>query len=120
DRKTVIDDLMDSRFISEERFAEAYVRGKFNIKNWGRVKIGYGLRGHGISEELIEKSLDKISEKDYLNMLESVLRKKLPSDITLLTKEEIFTLKGKMYRYLSQKGYESDLVTKLLYKTFKE
>ena len=31
--------LIDENFISETRFSEAYVRGKFNNNSWGKNKI---------------------------------------------------------------------------------
>ena len=31
--------LIDENYLSETRYSEAYVRGKFNNNNWGRVKI---------------------------------------------------------------------------------
>ena len=31
--------LMESNFLNEERYARAFVSGKFRIKKWGRIKI---------------------------------------------------------------------------------
>ena len=36
--------LIDENFLSETRFSEAYVRGKFNNNNWGKVKISRELK----------------------------------------------------------------------------
>ena len=35
----IICDLIEHKFLDEERFAKAFVRGKFNQKGWGRIKI---------------------------------------------------------------------------------
>ena len=35
----IIVDLIQDNHLNEERFAKAYVRGKFNIKKWGKVQV---------------------------------------------------------------------------------
>lgn len=40
----VIDALLKDDFLNEERYIEAYVRGKFFSKKWGRNKIILGLK----------------------------------------------------------------------------
>ena len=49
--------LIDENFLSETRYSEAYVRGKFNNNNWGRVKIISELKSRNISEWNINLSL---------------------------------------------------------------
>ena len=31
--------LINNDFLNEKRFAESYVRGKFNNNNWGKIRI---------------------------------------------------------------------------------
>ena len=47
--------LIDENFLSETRFSEAYVRGKFNYKNWGKIKIIKELKARDISDWNINK-----------------------------------------------------------------
>ena len=35
----IINHLIQEDYLNEERFAKSFARGKFNIKNWGRVRI---------------------------------------------------------------------------------
>jgi len=36
--------LIEHNFLNEARFAKSFVRGKFNIKKYGRIKITQGLK----------------------------------------------------------------------------
>ena len=50
--ENVICDLIEQNFTNEERFAKAFVRGKFNQKGWGKNKIKQHLIQKEISEFL--------------------------------------------------------------------
>lgn len=69
--------LADDNFINEERFARAYVRGKFRINGWGRLKIKNGLRAKGIDENLIRTALsEEINPNEYNNLLQKIVSEK--------------------------------------------
>ena len=69
--------LIDENFLSETRFSEAYVRGKFNNNNWGKVRIINELKSRNISDWNINKALDQISEKSIMISLKTYVKKKL-------------------------------------------
>ncbi|MCM1531108.1 MAG: RecX family transcriptional regulator [Bacteroides sp.] len=71
--------LLDDNFVNEERFARAYVRGKFRINGWGRLKIRNGLRAKGVDEKLIQTALrEEISENEYAALLQRTVTEKGP------------------------------------------
>ena len=35
----IVSNLIKDNYLNESRFSKSFVRGKFNIKNWGRVRI---------------------------------------------------------------------------------
>src|SRR5471030_1842002 len=82
--ENIIVQLIGGNFINEERFANAYAKGKFNQKGWGRIKIKQGLKFKKIPDVLIKKALQTISPDDYLLTLQKVLTKK---DGTLTEKD---------------------------------
>ena len=104
--ESIICELIDQNFLNEERFAKAFVRGKFNQKDWGKNKIKQHLFQKEISAYCIKKGLEEINESDYLNKLERLVYKKKRT----LKFSNQFNLNQKVARYLIGKGFESDLV----------
>lgn len=104
--------LREENFLHEERFAKAFVRGKFTIKRWGRKKIASELYKHKVSEISIQEALDsEISEQGYqenIHHLVTKKRKELPTSL------DTFSLRNKLLAYLIQKGYEPHAITDTL------
>jgi len=97
--------LHQENFLNETRFAEAYVRGKFNQKKWGRNKISQGLFQHRVSSYNSKAALTQIKEEDYLITATQLAEKK---QTNLSTKNE-FESKQKIIRYLVQRGFEQNI-----------
>ena len=106
----VITELIAGNFLNEERFANAYTRGKFNQKGWGKNKIKQGLKFKRVSDPLIKKALNSINGDDYLLMLHKVIQKKA----TLLSEKDAYKRKYKLHQYALSRGYENDLISDVL------
>lgn len=106
----IVCELIADNFLNEERFALAYVSGKFNIKNWGKIKIKQGLRLKNVSEPLIKKALNSIGEAEYLEKIKSVILKKRQ----MISEKEPRKAKYKLYQYALGRGFESDLISYIL------
>lgn len=114
-QEEIIFKLMRENFLNEERFARSFVRGKFRIKKWGRIKIKQELKFREISSPLIKTALTEIEEKEYISTLYELAEKKL-----LLIKEtDHWKRKKKLMNYLLGKGYESQLVYNVTEETIK-
>lgn len=109
-REQIIIKLMQEDFLNEERFARSFVRGKFRIKKWGRLKIKNELKQRQISAPIINLALSEIDENVYLSTLNQLLEKKK----SLIKEENSYILKQKLGNYLLQKGYESYLIFGLM------
>lgn len=107
----LLSELISDNYLNEERFAIQYAGGKFRIKQWGRVKIKYALKQKQVSEYCIKKALKKIDESDYNKTAKKLFEQKLK---TLKAEKNIFSRKRKLQDHLIQKGFESNLVSKLL------
>ena len=110
DKNGMIDYLIEERFLDEDRFVEMYVKGRFNLKKWGKIKIKSHLRNKRIPSSKIEKGLRFINEAQYIKVLFGLGQKKWDS----LEKEEPVQRKVKTLRFLASKGYESDKIYSFL------
>jgi len=108
----ILIDLIQHKFVDEERFARAYSSGKFKIKKWGKRKISYTLSQLKVSQSCIEKGLEEIDPNDYLHTIETLALKK---NTTLRLKNN-YIRKNKIANYLIRKGFESELVWECLQK----
>jgi regulatory protein len=108
----ILDYLIDEDFLNEPRYVEAFVRGKFKMKKWGKGKIKMGLIAKRVfNEEQFNRVFEEeIEEEEYLNVISELVEKK---DI-LIVEEDTFKRRDKLYRYMLGKGYESELVVKEL------
>lgn len=105
-QEQIIIKLMEENFLNEERFARSFVRGKFRIKKWGRIKIKQELKYRDISEPVMKLALTEIDQQEYITTLRETAQKKL-----LLIKEpNTLKRKKKLTDYLLQRGFESHLV----------
>lgn len=98
--------LSAEKLLDEERYAKAYVRGKYNLKRWGRRKILQGLKASGISDYCIRQGMKEIDLELYWQNLLYLLEKK---DRTEKEKNPMLR-KQKLTYYLMSKGYENDLI----------
>lgn len=103
--------LIQENFLNEERFATAFARGKFRMKGWGKVKIKYELKQHGISDYCIKNALSTIDDEDYIVAFEKSFQEKLK---TLRSEKNIFIKKKKLQSFLMQRGFETGLISERL------
>ena len=96
--------LMHENFLNEERFAHSFVRGKFRMKQWGKLKITQALKKHDIHQNLVMQALKEIDDEEYLNVIVTLIKKKKQ---TTQAKSN-FELRQKISRFLQQKGYRFD------------
>lgn len=104
--ENIIAYLIENNFINEERFAKAFVRGKFRMNDWGKIKIIQHLKAKRIATPLIKIALTEIDEEEYIAKLDELIRKKVDKSLKKLSYNE----KAKIVRYLQGKGYENDLI----------
>ena len=105
-KNKILFNLINENYLNESRFSENFVRGKFKIKNWGKIKIVQELKSRNISEINIKRGLMEIDEVEYKNKLENIFNKKLSS----LGNQSVINKKKKIFSYLSYRGWETNLI----------
>lgn len=108
-------ELIQEDLLNEERYARALARGKFRMKQWGKNKIIQQLKFQQVSDYCIQKALTEIDEEDYWNTARSLVEKKKAE---LRTEKNHYIKKQKVYRYLYQKGFESNLIYEIIKEIF--
>lgn len=109
--KKIVENILDEGFINEQRYTELFIKGKVNIKKWGKAKIRAALKQKHIQDELIDKQIADITDEDYMSNLKLIIEKKLKG---LEQEESVINKKQKLFRYLISKGYEYDLVSSII------
>lgn len=109
-RDVLLSELIQEGYLDEERFARAFVRGKYKIKKWGRYKIKQALYPHRLSDYVLKKAFSEIDPELYFQNLISVAEKRWP--LTKATNS--FQRKLKLRAYLQNRGFEGDLVQEAL------
>jgi regulatory protein len=102
-------ELLQSNFVSEERFAASFVRGKFGLKGWGRAKIEQALKREGLGARQIETAMKEIPDQRYEETLLRWAERKANS-----VSGTPFERKMKTKRFLVGKGYEPEAIDSVL------
>ncbi len=110
DRKKIIEQLIDDDFINEKRYAKSFVRDKFHLNKWGKIKITMALREKGIDKELINSALEQIDEGEYQEMLATLLKAKQKT----IKYEFEYEKQGKLFRFAQCRGFENHVVERVL------
>ena len=110
DKTKILDYLLDNRFVNDERYAKAFVRGKVNQSGWGINKIRFHLIQKGIDKDIIDEALEQTDEEAYRQRLIEILKTKAKT----IKAASDFEKKRKLAAYAMQKGFEGSLVWETL------
>ncbi len=102
----IIAHLIKEDYLNEERFAQSFARGKFNIKKWGKNRISNELEQRHISKYNIKTALKEINDETYLDTLAALAEKRLEA-IKEANKQK---RRKKLADYLLYRGWDSHLV----------
>ncbi|MFI3330913.1 MAG: regulatory protein RecX [Rikenellaceae bacterium] len=112
DKQKILQELTASRFIDDNRYAQAFTREKINLSGWGVYKIKAALAAKGISRDIIEQTLSEVDSEKLTDNLKEKLQKK--SRNISSTTLDVYKVREKLIRYGLSLGYELDQVKNII------
>ena len=106
-----IEFLKSYKLIDDKAYVKSFINDKSNISKWSKNKIRYALRSKKIDDQLIETYLSYISDEEEFQKAYDFAVKKSRGKTDYDTKQ-------KVYRYLSSKGFEYDIISRVIGEIF--
>lgn len=110
DAAAIIKSLEQRKFLSDSRFAIAYVRDKYRFGKWGRRKITLALMQKRVDRDAIDNALAEIDEEEYQEILLQIMRTRARS----IKEGNSYEGRTKLFRSIASRGYETSLISKLI------
>ena len=98
-----IAELIQGGWLSDERFAEAYIRMR-QLKGFGPIRISMELGERGVKETIVEAYLQPYDDV-WLQSLQQQYQKKYKNKVI-----EDYSDKAKRIRFLQYRGFALDLI----------
>ncbi len=98
--------LRSEKFLDDNRYANSYVKEKWNLDRWGKIKITHALQQKNIDEKIIDDALNRIDDTDYLQGLHDMLRKKLRE----VKSDNMMEDARRVMMFAMSRGFEEELV----------
>ncbi|WP_347373403.1 regulatory protein RecX [Aequorivita sp. Q41] len=99
--------LLQHNFLNETRFAQAFARGKFRTKKWGKRRIVAELKQREISKYNLQIALKEIPAAEYYKTFDALAEKRLQQ---LDSEKNLQKKRKKLADYLFYRGWEPELV----------
>ena len=106
----IITRLTTERYIDNERYARAFVKDKIRYNKWGRRKVQQALWQKHIDNDIQQRVLDEIDEKEYLDVLRPLLKQKRKS----IKAASDYELNQKLVRFALGRGFGFDIIRQCL------
>jgi len=106
-KEQIIHHLLQHNFLNESRFSQAFARGKFRTKKWGKVRIIRELKQRKVSAYNIKLALKEIPNSEYYQTFDALAEKRIAQ---LISEKNIQKKRKKTADYLLYRGWESNMV----------
>ncbi|MAD45605.1 MAG: recombination regulator RecX [Oceanospirillaceae bacterium] len=108
DLETLLDELAERRWQSDERFAEAYVNSR-SQRGQGPLRMKHELRNKGVADTEISAAMEE-SDSDWYQSAINVAEKKFGQTPDLSD----LKLKARVYSFLAYRGFTGDQISYVL------
>lgn len=110
-----IEKLKIKKYIDDEDYSDRFIHDKITFSKYGKRRIKEALYNKGIDRQIIEEKIGLINSDDEINRAFALGQKKLNT----LTKEDNFKKYRKLSTFLIGKGFEYEVVKKVVSKLLK-
>ncbi len=109
-QRRIVERLINENFISEQRYARAFVVDKLRFNRWGRLKIAAALREKKVPAELLAEALTTIEDEEYMRIMQAVVATKRRE----LRGKDDYASQQKILRFAAGRGFEPHLIMKAI------
>lgn len=109
ERDMLVEELKKNGFLSDARYAVAFVRDRVRFRGWGRNKIIFMLRSKKIEQSVIDLAIKEYPENSGSGYLKELLLKKSRTIREDSSRQECM---AKLVRFALSRGFEYDEVLK--------
>ena len=102
----IMERLVKDRYVDDERFARAFVLDKIRYNQWGRRKVEQALYQKHIADDIRRRTLDDVSDEEYLKVLQPLLKQKRRSTKAASDYE----MNQKLIRFALGRGFTFDII----------
>lgn len=112
----IVSDLESNHYLNDEEFSREFTEEKLNKKHLGKNLIKSQLKEKGVSNEIISKTLNDRNESEEFDNALLLAEKKLTS---IKSMEDEKRAIQRIYSYLQLKGFNYDIIRKVIDKLLK-
>ena len=102
----VMQRLITERYVDDERFARAFANDKVKFNKWGRRKVEQAMWLKHIAEDIRQRVLDSIDDKEYTTILRPLLQQKRRS----IKARNDYELRQKLIKFAIGRGFTMDII----------
>ncbi len=106
----IFETLKEESFVDERRYAEAFINDKLKFNKWGKMKIVQALRLKMIPEDIINESVHNIDDKEYMQILDTILKQKRKQ----INHTDANKIKTGLIRFALGRGFEYEKISQVL------
>ena len=110
----IIDKLKKNSLLDDNNFTECFIKDKLNFTTMGEYKIINELKKHNISNDIIQKYSYLWDNEVMIPKIEKLVDRQINSNKKL----DKYKLRNKIYYYLLNQGYSSDVIIMVLNNKF--
>ncbi len=105
EKEKILEELVKNSFLSNTRYARAFVRDKVRLNGWGRNKIVFMLRSKKLDDKTISEAMEEYPQQMNKERLGELLNRKSRE---IKEGESYEKMLGKLVRYALSRGFDYD------------